>query len=156
MSHPWLHAHTWLHSHTRLHAHTWLHHSRLWLPRHHAWLWLSWHHHAWLHSRLWLHDRLTIRLLAWHHHTSSWILHSLSLRTFEQPVHFDDRFALFVCQRADRLQVVIERQLIIVKGLFDHDHSILQRLNLAMVLYHFLRQWIQSVDVIIDVVCCDA
>ena len=143
-------VHTWLlthHTRLLLAHHTWLshHHSRL--PHH---LWLA--HHSWLPHHLWLtHTRLhhTWLLHAGLNHSGlhhAWLLHTPGYHvlgvwvrcTFNKPVCLDDRLALLVCKTANRFQVLIQVDCIIVECLLYNTHRIFKSICFALKLDQFL------------------
>ena len=136
--HAWLHTHA--HTHGSLAHHTWLlAHHRL---SHHAWL-LTHHwrlaHHSWLHCSRLAHHPLGRHLLTWlwQGHLGRW--HSCCLiSALHESVSLDDRLALLVGQLADRLQVRVQVDNVIIESLLDDAHGVLQRGHLAVELDQFV------------------
>ena len=124
--HSWIH-HPGLHSHARLRL---LHH------RHHSWLLLlaGLHHagHAHAHARLPHlvetrnhHTRLTGQ---GRHHVVLLSHHLVLrvLRALHYPLHLNDGLALLLGELADRFQILLQVDVIIVEGLLHDSHGVLE------------------------------
>lgn len=74
------------------------------------------------------------------------------LNAFGQPIGLDDVRALLVRKLADRLEELIDRDLVVVKGFLDDDHCVLHRLHFAVELNQLLRERAVGLHVLVDVV----
>lgn len=107
------------------------------MTRHHSGLTRHHRHHSGRH--IWHWQRLGV-----------WLTCAL-----DEAVGFDNSLALLVGELAHRLEVVIEANHIIVKGLLQHAHGVFQSGNFDLELDKFLRQRVLWVDLGVDVVHVD-
>ena len=149
--------HAWLHTHTHAHTHGSLaHHTRL--LAHHTRLT---HHRLAHHSRWGLHSRLAHHALWWHLLTRLWQGHlgrwnrCRLISPLHQSVRLDDRLALLVGQLADRLQVRVQVDNVIVEGFLDDAHGVFQRGHLAVELDQFVGERVLGAHMLVDIASVD-
>ena len=86
------------------------------------------------------------------HVTGVLVLLSCSLY---QPVGLNNGFALLFCQLANRLQVFVKCDFVVIEGFLQDTHAVLERGDFTVELHQLLRKWVRGVDVIIKVIGID-
>jgi hypothetical protein len=77
------------------------------------------------------------------------------LATLDDAVGFNHGLALALGQLSDRLEVLVERDAVMVERLLHRAHCIFQRRDLAVQLNELLGEWVGRVDLLVNVVQVD-